>query len=438
MIKVLSKWSPEKWLFWIVAISLLLRIGAAVYMGDKVVDLPGAYDQISYDALAHRLLAGHGFSFGQFWWPYTSANTPTAQWSFLYVLYLAGVYLIFGFHPLVARLIQAIVAGSLMPWLVYRLGKRSFGATVGLAAAAIMAVYIYFIYYNAALMTETFFTLGALWAFDLAEQIKASAGQRWRDWLFLGVAMGITILIRQTYFPIVVLIGAWLVYVTPGQRTKTLLRFALSVGVVALLILPWTIRNYAAYGQFVLLNTNAGFAFFFDNNPAQGTNAALLNSATYFQLIPPALRGLNEAALDSALMRLSIQFVLKDPGRYLLLSLNRFKDQFWFWPSPQSGFISNISRVGSFGLFFPFMLYGAYLNIKTIKQVRLSAWLATPAALWLVFFVVYNLEYLLSWGSVRYRLPTDAVMIIFAGLALVTLARRILAARKPGVQVASA
>jgi len=32
-------------------------------------------------------------------------------------LYLYVVYFIFGHHPLVARLIQAVVAGILMPWL---------------------------------------------------------------------------------------------------------------------------------------------------------------------------------------------------------------------------------------------------------------------------------------------------------------------------------
>ena len=58
-------------LAWILLISVLLRFGAAFYLGDKVVDLPGTYDQISYHTLAVRVLTGHGFSFATVWWPIT-------------------------------------------------------------------------------------------------------------------------------------------------------------------------------------------------------------------------------------------------------------------------------------------------------------------------------------------------------------------------------
>jgi len=45
---------------------------------------------------------------------------------FIYTLYLAGVYLIFGPNPLVARLIQAILVGLLQPFLAYRIGRHIF------------------------------------------------------------------------------------------------------------------------------------------------------------------------------------------------------------------------------------------------------------------------------------------------------------------------
>jgi hypothetical protein len=41
----------------------------------------------------------------------TAAGAPTAQWSFLYTLYLVVVYGLFGIHPLEARLIQAVIVG---------------------------------------------------------------------------------------------------------------------------------------------------------------------------------------------------------------------------------------------------------------------------------------------------------------------------------------
>ena len=67
----------------ILLLSILLRLGATFYLGDVIEILPGTYDQVSYHNLALRLLDGHGFTFGELWWPVTSANAPTAHWSYL-------------------------------------------------------------------------------------------------------------------------------------------------------------------------------------------------------------------------------------------------------------------------------------------------------------------------------------------------------------------
>ena len=45
----------------------------------------------------------------------------------------------------------------------------------------------------------------------------------------------------------------------------------ISTIVLVLLIFPWTIRNQKAFGTFVLLNTNSGFAFFWGNHPIYAT-----------------------------------------------------------------------------------------------------------------------------------------------------------------------
>lgn len=430
--KLLRRITPEnRWLLAIILLSLALRLGAAFYMGDGIAPLPGVDDQNSYDALARRVLAGHGFSFDRNWWPATKAGAPTAHWSFLYTLYLAGVYALFGPHPLVARLIQVIASGILMPWLTYRLGRHAFGPLAGLAAAAISAVYIYFFFYGAALMTETFFLVGILATLNLLITILAHERPRFYHWLAIGLVMGLTVLLRQTFLPVIALLAAWLWFAAPGRRLQITAGCFLSLAVVVALMLPFTLRNQRAFGQFVLLNTNAGYAFFWANHPIHGANFMTLlpPEISYGSLIPAELRGLNEAALEKALMQAGVQFILDDPGRYVLLSINRLKDQFKFWPSADSGLFSNLSRVGSFGLFLPFMLYGAWLALaRTFAETRsagakfihrATAWLRTPVALWFLYFLFYTAMHLASWASVRYRLPTDIVTVIFAGLGLI-------------------
>jgi len=452
--------NQRQWLWAIVALAAVLRLAAALYLGDVVVELPGTADQVSYHTLALRLLEGHGFSFATAWWPATKAEEPTAHWSYLYTGYLAAVYWLFGPHPLAARLIQAIVTGALQPWFAWRIGRKlpsppggrgdggPRGPSVALAAAALTAVYAYFVYYAAALITETFYILAILWTLDLAIQISepkdrqinkpgwAGAGK----WLQLGLALGIAALLRQVIMLFVPFLFAWLWWTArnpqPASRfTHHVSRFThhatgtlCALLVLAALILPWTARNYRVFGRFVPLNTNAGFAFFWANHPIYGTNFVGIlppEGPSYQDLIPPELRGLDEAALDQALLREGLRFVVKDPLRYALLSLSRAKEYFKFWPSPQSSLVSNIARVGSFGLCLPLILYGLWLSAVSRRKSQPSA----VTLLWL-FVAVYTVIHLLSWALIRYRLPVDAVLLVFAGSAVAHLWERLTQRRK--------
>jgi len=410
MSRIPRKLRGEQWLWAIIAAAIVLRLGVAVAMGDRVEVLPGIYDQVSYHAVAQQVLAGRGFTVPGEWWPLTHAGEPTAHWSYLYTLYLAAVYAVFGPHPLAARLIQAVIAGLFGPLLTYRIGARLFGRTVGLVGAALAAVYIYFIYYSAALVTETFYILAVLWALNLALGLRESPTLR--GWALLGLALGLAALLRQLILLFVPFLFLWLAWAGWGRLRWR--HFLVPLLVIAALILPWTYRNYQAFGRFVLLNTNVGFAFFWANHPIYGTNFSALLPAggpSYRDLIPVELRSLDEAAIDQALMRQGIGFVLDDPGRYALLSLSRVKDYFKFWPSPESSLISNVSRVLSFGLYLPFMAYGLVLSLRNWRRCSLLY----------LFIGVYTLIHLLSWAMIRYRLPVDAALIVFAGLAVTDL-----------------
>ena len=95
-----------------------------------------------------------------------------------------------------------------------------------------------------------------------------------------------------------------------------------------------------------------------------------------------------------------------------------------FWPSPNSSLISNISRVGSFGLTFPFMLFGLLLSMNK-RRIGDGNYLlnlfTSPAGLLLTFSVIYAAIHLLTWALIRYRLHIDAVLLPFAAFALSTI-----------------
>jgi len=420
----------QKLLIVIISISVLLRVLAALYLGNDVELLPGTYDQISYHTLTQRVLSGNGFTFGENWWPATRAGEQTAHWSYLYLGYLISIYKVFGVNPLAARLIQGIVVGILQPYLAFLIGRRVFNQTVGLVSAAITAIYGYFIYYAASLMTETFYIVAILFSIYLAIALtdRVLGGTHHHNFgeiikwgAILGGTLFVIVLLRQLFLLVIPFIFIWIWW---RGGVKTISTLLISGFVLIVLIMPFTIYNYTRFDRFVLLNTNAGFAFFWGNHPVYGDHFEPIlpeEMGSYQELIPGDLISLNEAALDQELLKRGLQFVIDDPARYVRLSLSRIPPYFIFWPSNASSLISNIVRVGSFGIMLPFIFYGLIISFLRRKKPLVKQ----PLGLLYLYIVIYAAIHILTWTLVRYRLPIDAVLVILAGYGITDLLNKI-------------
>jgi hypothetical protein len=210
------------------------------------------------------------------------------------------------------------------------------------------------------------------------------------------------------------------------QMPSTLIGSFLTVLVICLAIAPWAIRNYRALGTFVPLNTNSGYAFFWGNHPIYGTNKVGILPAdgpSYQELIPPELRHLNEAELDRALLKEGLRFVADDPLRYASLSVSRIREYFEFWRRPESSLLSNLARMGSFDTLLPFIGYRLVLSLTLTWRTR-NAQQKAVILLLVLFCVVYTGIHLLTWALIRYRLPVDAIFLIFAAIGIVDLSAR--------------
>ena len=256
-----------------------------------------------------------------------------------------------------------------------------------------------------------------------------------RLWVELGLAIGLTGLLRQVFLLFVPVLFLWLWWsLRPpavGNQRSVAHGRQLVVGLatvsilVTLLIAPWTVRNHRVFGTLVPLNTNAGFAFYWGNHPIHGTRFMPLLEETdlgYGELIPREIRGLNEGAMDRALLARAMTIIRDDPGRYLQLSLSRSREYFKFWPSRDSGVISNVARVASFGVCLPLMIYGVALSVQRIRRSHdvVQAHGIVLLYLWVGFYAGIHL---LTWTLIRYRLPVDVVLLMFAALGTVSVAR---------------
>jgi hypothetical protein len=71
------------------------------------------------------------------------------------------------------------------------------------------------------------------------------------------------------------------------------------------------------------------------------------------------------------------------------------------------------------------MLAGLWLWWRDRPREGLLELAGSPAALLLAFGLYYSAIHIFTWALVRYRLPVDAVMLLFAGLALQTVFERL-------------
>jgi hypothetical protein len=188
-----------------------------------------------------------------------------------------------------------------------------------------------------------------------------------------------------------------------------LLGSAVALGCTALFVLPWTIRNFVVYHAFLPLNSNAGFALYSANHPDHGTRF----DQDYAAPLPAdlLLLDINEAEWNNVLTRRGVEFILQDPTRYLMLTLSKAGVHFNFWFSAESGLVSNLMRVLSFGLYLPFFIGGLVLSFKEWRRCSLIY----------LFGLSFSLLHILSWAGIRYRLPVDAALMPFAGLAVLTM-----------------
>jgi hypothetical protein len=220
-----------------------------------------------------------------------------------------------------------------------------------------------------------------------------------------GLAVGLAILLRQVVLPVAGLLFVYILW--KAWRRVQWRHILVAAGVIAVLILPWTVRNYLVFHRFLLLNSQAGQVFWTANHPDLGTQ---WEYAPMFP-IPADLQGADEVTLNDELMRRGLQVVVENPGRFVQLSLSRLEMFFLFYPLPESSLFSNIARTFSFGICLPFMAVGLVLSLQEWRR-----WL-----LLYLFIVAYTLIHIVSWVQIRYRMPIDMALIPFAALTVVTL-----------------
>jgi 4-amino-4-deoxy-L-arabinose transferase-like glycosyltransferase len=407
-------------LWLILFVALLLRVGFLwQYQHDHprqaVSVVPFLFESGN---IAHSLAAGQGFAS-----PFRVNTGATAWMPPVYPLLLAAIFRIFGpytFNSFLAAALLNICCTTLACIPIFLAGKRIAGLGVAATAAWLWAIFPNAILIPVESMWDA--SLSALLvATILWATIALSESQRVRDWAVCGLLWGVTLLTNATLIALLPLLLAWLAFRAHKQNRKWLNNLAISVGIVLLCCIPWTVRNYKVFHTFVPLRSGLGLQLWLGNND----NTQEIFRAERHPIYDTAERAqyvqMGEVAYMHEKQTEAVHYMLSHPARETHLVTRRIIS---FWsggtPTPLKDFLDVDSTWFRFVLLFNLLAaFGALLGIIFLIRRRSPFWF--PAA---IFPLVFPWAYYLSLVLPRYRLPIDAVVLLLAAIALETLFRR--------------
>jgi len=347
-------------------------------------------DSRQYDIVASNVLDGEGFIL----WEQRKAQRPP-----LYPLFM----ILCGRSVLAIRLVQAII-GAASCLLVFRLCRLLFDSEAMARLAAIgLAIEPFNVFFTGLALTETLYTALLLGVMLLLARLLRDR----RLWAAAaaGGLIGLAILLRPALllFPPFLLVF-FLILIRPLKEAA--LRWILLAACAAVLVLPWTIRNFVALGAFVPTTTQGGESLWESNNP-KADGGPMMDQGIF----PEDLDKLPEVERDRALGRAAREFILANPGRFLGSCARRFI-RFWNVLPNFEGYrtplYNAISVLGTVPVYI--------LAVVGLIAACRSDW--RPTLLCLVPVLYTCGLHLVFVASVRYRAPIVPYLLCLAAVGL--------------------
>jgi 4-amino-4-deoxy-L-arabinose transferase-like glycosyltransferase len=399
------------------------------------VDKPLTHDELEYLSLARNLSEGHGFTYDM----HEPASSQPERFGRapLYPFFLSMVARVTSGATLVPAIkIAQAGLGAMTVLLVALVARRAGGDRAAAWAAWIGALYPPLAWMSSYMLSETLYTVLAFASVvalsrvldDQGQDATAARGGRpsdpreesgWQLGLLAGIVGGLAALTRPAHLLFLMLAGLWLLW----KRGRSL-AVVLAIG-AAVVIGPWTLRNYRAYGRLVLIASEGGITFWTGNHalsPGEGdmaANPAIKLDNQRLRFLHP---GLSPEELESVYYREAMAAITANPAWWIGLE---FKKLFYLWVpiGPSYMLHSRLFRIASW------VSYGLLVVPGLAGLVALWRRRTGPPALWLLLASAV-LACLIFFPQERFRIPVvDPALII--GAAMLATPRGAALARMP-------
>jgi len=430
----------------IFALALVLRL--AWLAGTDTVLLPLSDPQY-YHATAQNIAEGHGYSVALDHQNFVAGEKSegTAFWAPGYPLALAPMYKLFGPSVRAATGFNAVV-GALTVAPVFLLGwgmgrardskqqtANSKGGTAlgfardeatGLLGALLFALGPGLIFWTATLFSEPLFTLGV--ASTLAVAMWAGERRSVAAYFAAGIVLTATAFVRSQgmlmIVPVAVLLLAPLRDASAGRAPGVWMRDLARVGLpvaaaIAVLVVPWAVRNQAVIGRPYLINDSLGYNLRLAHGPySQGTSVP---PQDLWDERPGISFKQREIFFDDEGRSRALTYMREHPGREVELAFRRIgyllrSDAEASVRWSESLGATPVSGRALFVLlgdlwYYPVLLLAA---ASLVAVPRTRAWLAMWSAL-----AAWGALHLVFAGEPRYHVPLLPVVVTLAAATIV-------------------
>lgn len=406
----------------ILALALILRIGAGAALQRQISQTPGRLCLIAGDAEGYWELA-RKISSGE---DYAIHNPPrhVLRMPGFPALLALGIKLsLIGDHPSFLQMFlircELALIGTAVCALVYLLGRELFDSQVGLIACAIAAFSPMMIGFSVLILAETPFALGILLSLLSLASLHRVRGTplEIRHALLAGIAIAFATYMRPTWIivgPIWVFMS-WLF----ADRWSQILKQAIWLHLgIFLALSPWIIRNYSVTGHFVATTLWSGPSLYDGLHP-QATG----ESDMTFLDRDGVYHDLSEYDADRYYSRLAWDYLKDNPRHAAQLAVAKASRYWSLWPNADQFQDPRLRWIVFFSTFPPLLLSMLGTRMLLKKTGTPVQPLFIVALLWgpILLFSAIHLFYV---GSLRYRLPAEYPLFVLSGFGIREMMRK--------------
>lgn len=368
-------------------------------------------DPDRYGELGANIYHGKGFI-------YNESSSPAVDRGPAYPYLLAGIFRLTGGVDFTAVQVFQAVCHGLTSFLIFLVATRIFQRRVAIIAQALCALHPMLIWYTARIWVETVNTLAI--TIILLAIVLLNERLTFPRSIGAGAAMGIAALTKSI---IILFPFAAGIYFFLRWRKESLPHVLLMIFSTFLLVVPWTIRNYAVSGQLVPVHTSLGLNLIQGDTIGEYWWEKPYSTIELWHLgkrkVDSVLAGSQHTATDPIgdrmLMRSSWSHSLSDPLFFAKRALANFIT-FWYLSE---------SKMKSLFLIFiqgPLLLCVILVSILLWSKNQMIR----PVVLLIGYYVAVHS---LTVGWARYSVPIIPACLILAAYGIWKLYWRVSAGR---------